>query len=294
MKRFLCDTLLTIIPATALLAIGMVVLPAYTAKGADNEYSDKKSYLETHMDDIALLIAGHSQSECGIDPSVLDSCYNLAMLARISHYDASLLERYVPQMPHLQAVIFPLICEYEPGTVLQKRDWRQRLKAAYKYQWAIDPPAELDTIDNWCQRAYGILEQAFRLHPIRRNVDYDSLGFIAGNTSVGNGNNVYEAPGTGPMVKASLRRMARVCGEHGVRLIVVTMPCNSTYRAAHGDCDDRLQRLMDEVAGEYPAVEYRCYLNDERFSDSLFSDQSHMNQAGATAFALRLKEDFGL
>ena len=41
-------------------------------------------------------------------------------------------------------------------------------------------------------------------------------------------------------------------------------------------------------------MEYRCYLNDERFGDSLFSDQTHMNQRGAIAFALQLKEDFGL
>lgn len=294
MKFFLRDTLLTLVPAGVLLGVAIAVLPAYAVKGADNEYCDKKAYMDTHQEEVSVLVTGHSQPECGIDPSVLDSCYNLSMLARISHYDAALLERYVPQMPRLKAVVFTLMCEYEPGTVFQKAGWRHRLSAAYKYQWGIEPPAELTALDNWGQRIYGTVEQVFRLHPIKRDVDYDSLGFIAGNNSVGDGRNVYEAPGCEPMVRESLRRMARVCAEHGVRLIVVTMPCNSTYRADHGDCDDRLQRLMDDIAAEYPAVEYRCYLNDERFGDSLFSDQTHMNQRGAIAFALQLKEDFGL
>lgn len=293
MKPFLRDTLMTLLPVAVMMAVALPLLPTLAAKNADNEFTDKRDYMEQHLDDIAVLITGHSQSEVGINPWVFDSAYNLAMLARISSYDAALLERYVPQMPNLKAVLFPLACEYEPGTVLLKPDWRERNMLGYEYMWGIEPPQELKKLSNPRQHLLEKMSQVFTLHPIKRDIDYDSLGFVSGE-GVGDGNNVYEAPGTEPMVEASLRRMARVCAEHGVRLIAVTMPCNSTYRATHGDCDDRLQRLADEVAAEYPAVEYRCYLNDERFADSLFSDQTHMNQAGATAFALQLKKDFGL
>lgn len=293
MRNFFRDILLTFLPVVTLFMAALPVLPSFAAKVADNEFVDKRDYMNEHINDISLLIVGNSQSEVGIDPSVFDSCYNLSMLARVSHYDAELLERYVPEMEKLATVVFPLLCEYEPGTVLVKDDWRERNMLGYQYMWGLEPPQELKALSPAWRHLYEKYSQVFSIRPIKRIIEYDSLGFFI-EEGVGNGNNVYEAPGTRPMVEASLRRMARVCAEHGVRLIVVAMPCNSTYRAAHGDCDDRLQRLMDEVAVEYPAVEYRCYLNDDRFPDSLFSDQTHMNQAGATAFALRLKEDFGL
>ena len=146
---------------------------------------------------------------------------------------------------------------------------------------------------NLFRHTYETVSRLLSIQSGRRTTDYDSLGFFSLGDNVSDGNNVYEAPGCEPMVTESLLKMAKVCNDHGVRLIVVTFPANSTYRASHTDCDSRMQKVIDHVAGQYP-VEYHCYLNDEQFGDSLFSDQTHLNHRGATAFAQRIKLDFEL
>ncbi|MBP3764069.1 MAG: hypothetical protein J6I49_09390 [Bacteroidales bacterium] len=289
-KLFIKDILTTLLIGSA---IAVVALP-FVKPLATNEYTYKRNYVENHTADIAVLLVGHSQFVSGVNPAVFDSAFNMAISARISHYDAQLLQRYVPQMPNLKAVIFPLLCEYEAGAIFCNDEARYEKIFQYKSFLDIDPPQELKGLLRSIKYMHTYLEHMLSFQALHAYENWDSLGFISLGNAYSERRNVTTAPGCEPMVKASLLRMAKVCGEHGVRLIVVTCPCNSTYRADHGDCDSRLQRLMDEVAAEWPTVEYRCYLNDDRFPDTLFSDQTHLNRPGATAFALRLKEDFGL
>lgn len=292
MKHFLQDILITLALGVGMVVLCMPLLKLH-AQQADNEHTEKRDYLESHLDDIAILIAGHSQSESGTDPWVFDNAYNMAITARISHYDAELLVKYVPRMPNLKAVIYPLICEYEPGTVFLKDDWRENNLYNYRFYWGIDEAPMLMERSNLFRHTYETVSRLLSIQSGRRTTDYDSLGFFSLGDNVSDGNNVYEASGCEPMVTESLLKMAKVCNEHGVRLIVVTSPANSTYRASHTDCDSRMQKVIDHVAGQYP-VEYHCYLNDEQFGDSLFSDQTHLNHRGATAFAQRIKHDFEL
>ena len=42
----------------------------------------------------------------------------------------------------LKAVIYPLICEYEPGTVFLKDDWRENNLYNYKFYWGIEAYSE--------------------------------------------------------------------------------------------------------------------------------------------------------
>lgn len=292
MKHFLQDILITLALGVGMAALCMPLLKMH-AQQADNEHTEKRDYLESHLDDIAILITGHSQSESSMDPWIFDSVYNVSITARISYYDAALLARYVPRMPHLKAVIYPLICEYEPGTVFLKDDWRENNLYNYRFYWGIDEAPMLMERSNLFRHTYETVSRLLSIQSGRRTTDYDSLGFFSLGDNVSDGNNVYEAPGCEPMVTESLLKMAKVCNDHGVRLIVVTSPANSTYRASHTDCDSRMQKVIDHVAGKYP-VEYHCYLNDEQFGDSLFSDQTHLNHRGATAFAQRIKLDFEL
>lgn len=92
-----------------------------------------------------------------------------------------------------------------------------------------------------------------------------------------------------------LTRMAKVCAENGVRLIVVTPPCHDTF------VDDtrpegiaRVHRIIDDVRKEY-SIEYKDYLQDPAYrADSLYYNCSHLNDVGATRFGAQIRKDFRL
>lgn len=73
MRNFFRDILLTLLPVMVLFVAALPVLPSFAAKVSDNEFVDKRDYMNEHINDISLLIVGNSQSEVGIDPSVFDS-----------------------------------------------------------------------------------------------------------------------------------------------------------------------------------------------------------------------------
>lgn len=292
MKHFLKDIVLTFAIAIGMVAAALPALQPY-ARNIENTSTYKRDYLEQNRLAIATLILGHSHTVVGFDASILDSAFNAALAARISYYDAAIVEQYVPQMPNLKAVVYPLACEYEAGAALLDNKSRFENIFLYKNYWDIHPPKALFKPKDVLGYNHYYISNIIHLGFYTQNILCDSLGLISMGESIGNGNNVYEAPGCEPMVTESLQKMAKVCNDHGVRLIVVTFPANSTYRASHADCDSRMQKVIDHVAGQYP-VEYHCYLNDEQFGDSLFSDQTHLNHRGATAFAQRIKQDFRL
>ncbi len=292
MKHFLKDIVLTFAIAIGMVAVALTALQPY-ARNIKNTYTYKRVYLEQNRLSIATLILGHSHTVVGVDASALDSAFNAALAARISYYDAAIVEQYIPQMPNLKAVVYPLACEYEAGASLIDNKSRFENIFLYKNYWNIPPPIVLYNSKNALEQLHYYIGNILHFGFYTQETICDSLGLISMGESIGNGNNVYEAPGCKPMVTESLLKMAKVCNDHGVRLIVVTFPANSTYRASHTDCDSRMQKVIDHVAGQYP-VEYHCYLNDEAFGDSLFSDQTHLNHRGATAFAQRIKQDFEL
>ena len=59
----------------------------------------------------------------------------------------------------------------------------------------------------------------------------------------------------------------------------------------------RKPAAMQEVIGsvDFGSLRYRCYYGDPQFKeDSLYADDLHLNLTGATLFARRVKNDFGL
>ena len=92
-----------------------------------------------------------------------------------------------------------------------------------------------------------------------------------------------------------LTAMAKMLNERGIRFIVVVPPFPGLYMDRFTDDGVRnLQLIADSVNKHYP-MEYKSYLADTLFSsDSLYSNWNHLNHRGATMFAERVKEDFGL
>ena len=293
MRRFVLNIILTLLFFVA--AATVVVFIVSPLGMTRDEKAYKAWYLNAHANDIGTLLLGHSQFANGFNPYVLDSAFTLAISAQVSYYDAALLASHIDHLPNLKAVIFPLIYEYEPGYFYIDKEIRLQTMYEYKRLMHVDYPQE------YSGQYYDL---SYLKKYIRQSLTWscykpakcDSLGYHSLGDRVTDSYNIFVAPNCQPRVKASLMRMAQVCHAHGVRLIVVTPPCNSTYlricTTAAGI--DSLYALASEVGEVYP-IEYHCYLGDTEFAnDSLFYNQNHLNHPGATRFARRVKADFGL
>lgn len=293
MRLFIKDTLacaafIFLMAATIVLTLG--------AKQQNQELQYKYDYMENRADSIKTLLLGHSHFANSINPHVIDSTFDLAVSARISLFDAQLAERYVPQMPHLHAVVYPLAYEQEAGAAYLNPELYGDLMYAYRRYMHLNDLPLYETRKG---------ELSYWKKYIRRSLTYqayystwkcDSLGYCSLKDEVSDTRSANFAPGSAAKVTESLKRMARVCSENGVRLIVVTNPANNTFlkHTVTKEGVDSLYSIIRSVDSLYP-VEYHCYLDDPQFRDStLFHDQTHLNHRGATLFAERVKKDFGL
>lgn len=79
-----------------------------------------------------------------------------------------------------------------------------------------------------------------------------------------------------------VKKIAHVCKEKGVRLIVFTTPCMPTYIdhiTARGVKE--LHQLVDSMRSVNNQVEYYNMMENKRFEKSDFYDSSHLNEIGA-------------
>ena len=89
-----------------------------------------------------------------------------------------------------------------------------------------------------------------------------------------------------------IKEIARVCRDHGVRLIALTMPCHRTYiERTTSEGVAVLHALADSMRSVYPTVEYYDFMNDKRFVTADFFNSSHLNEVGALKFTDILKNE---
>ena len=97
-NRFIRDAFFSILVGIAAL-IPFEILCGYE----DNEYSQKRNYIETHSDEIKILLMGNSLFSESFNPLVIrdDSIFCLAISGRVLYYDVQLLEKYINTLPNL-------------------------------------------------------------------------------------------------------------------------------------------------------------------------------------------------
>ena len=296
MKRFILDALITLFFSAVLIVLCYQFLyrdGSFLNKG---DYIAKHEYMEKHASAIKTLLLGHSHFEVGINPYALgDSVYDLAINARVIYYDKELLRKYLPSMTNLKTVIYPMhysflnACQFYSN----KRS-REEVMLYYKTLFGIDIPPD-QKLTYWLHFIKVFNYRICSPTPIVS----DSLGFVrlSGQDMV-NSEYLYKLWTTQICrddFTNTLEEMANLCELYNVRFIVITCPFMDTvlsYTTSEGI--RAMYDVIDSVKAKYP-IEYHNYIDDSQFrADSLYQDESHLNYMGATLFAQRVKEDFGL
>lgn len=286
MKKFLID-----IACTTLLfsAITIAVEPLFNQ--ADNDYSFKYRQLREQRENVEYLLLGNSLFANSFNPHELgEKALCVASQSRSLNYDAAILREHISAMPNLKAVLLPM-----SGHLFAIGKDNDPYVRFFHTRYFHLPAADCAT--DWS----ALLTGQLRLGTLRDRHGCDSAGFAPVNRHWDGLCHPFVHPKTDVTLKNQphytrhLMEMAKLCAERGVRLIVVTPPATQVYEQNLSDTILRAMHEVVESVSMHVHMEYRSYFGDPQFKDdSLYADDLHLNQTGATLFARRVKEDFGL
>lgn len=295
---FFCSILLSI---SALIEIALLY--------KTNPYSYKHQYVETHLNDIRVLVMGNSHSLYALIPDSMTKCaFNTAISGRYINYDVELIKNYIPRMENIEVVVMPLdYFNFYLGRELQnpknfryEKDMTSTQKCMY-YKY-MEIPAEsiwywselLNSKLNYMSRFWESPEVARecdllgsqRLKLSRRKTGWESIKLpkLIDKTKEPNKMQCEN-------LKNMYQELGRVTHEKGVRLLLISTPMYETYQK---DMDSSVVIEMHEFAERlirrYPNIDYYDFSYDTRFTKDDFNDASHLSEIGAYKFTRIINE----
>lgn len=274
--------------------VGSVLLLLPNPPVFNNNIGYKHHYIVQHADGIKTLIIGHSHFENGLNPHELgDSAFNLASAGRPYHYDVQILKEYLPTLPNVRTVLFPLRYRLSDSDFFKKR-FQQGLFEDYYFGWDMMPP---ETYANNFKRPVKFIPHFRKYKKDRYTVD--SLGYESAQITPQPMTEI-EATSLSSqsefgMAILYLEEMAEICARQGVRFIVLACPQSNLFlQYVTSDGIEKMDWVIAKASEQYP-IEYDNYMSDSAFrADTLYRDWTHLNHTGATLFAQRIKQDFGI
>jgi hypothetical protein len=305
MKRLFIRLIIILLP---FLVIFLVI--EYKASRLLNSYAQKKYAVEEQAPTLNVLVLGSSHALDDINPDFF-SCkgYNLSNVSQSLFYDTRLCLKYLDRMPDLKGVIitmsyfslfyelnnlpenwrdyfyfryygirFPTLSLADPKifsyTALYTRDFISAMmfsKLNNKDEFGdiqpngwkkVGAPADSVAISDSTGREHALFHHSLvRMNNLKKNVEY-------------------------------LRELLTELRRRNIRVCFVTTPVYQTYSkhlnpfVLHAN-----QNIIRGLCREFSASCFN-YSDDPRFPKSDFSDNDHLNVAGAEKFSRILDHDF--
>ena len=106
MKKFISKTIFFLLPILVLAVIMEISLRAIP-----NDYKQKRDYMDSHSDEIEVLVLGSSHSLYGINPKYFSQkTYNMAYVSQSLDLDYKILEKYHNRFKNLKTIIVDISC----------------------------------------------------------------------------------------------------------------------------------------------------------------------------------------
>ena len=278
-----------------------------------NEYTYKRNYLTRNCSEIKTLVLGNSHLANGIDPFVLgDSVFNAAISGRIPYYDAVVAEQNIPRLKKLENVIWTIgynfhYLDYQFNVLKSINDKEKHKYYMHMYEkYMLIPNGFTVPYLYWSSLLYegniitSIKESMStkyienkgltKLDIEMRSIDWkqQQLPPVVD----------YENNYTTKVLKKNLniyKRIAKVCKDNHIRLIVLTTPCYKTYLEETTERGvSELYNCIDTMRTVYPSVEYYNFIKDLRFNENDFINSSHLNSDGVEKFSKIVKDTLNL
>ena len=296
MKRFITKILIF-----TLLSLIIAIVIEYVVRNVPNPYKYKISLIEEQKKDVQLLVLGSSTAYNGINPSFFDKkTLNMALGGQGIVIDAFLVNRYLNQMPNLEAIILPV--EYGTlflPTVFGFPDGLMSYHVYYNFE------PDCFSFENYYEFFHRKsvrtkLERMIRGETPRFS---DSLGFrgekwigdldaedyIKGMTKENNSDNLMDT--TIKKNINALHQIAELSEKANVKLVIVSIPFHKSFRdLASPKQWSFTYNVIDSVIKQYNNSLYLNYYSTD-FSDTCYLNSTHLNIYGAELFSTMLAHD---
>lgn len=291
MKRFIKQILVF-----TLLSLIIVIAIEFVVRSSPNPYKNKISLIEEQKKDVQLLVLGSSTTLNGINPSFFDKkTLNMALGGQGIMIDAFLVERYLHQMPDLEAIILPV--EYRSLFRPAVFGFPDGLMSYHIY-YGFEP--DCFSIDNYFEVFHSKSVRTKLERILRGETPWfsDSLGFRGENwigdleaeIAVGTPVENFSDKQILKNIKA-LQEIAELSEEANVKLVIVSMPFHKSFRdLASSEQWLFTHSVIDSVTKQYKNSLYLDYYSID-FSDSCYLNASHLNIHGAELFSIMLAHD---
>ncbi|WP_053975778.1 hypothetical protein [Mangrovimonas xylaniphaga] len=259
-----------------------------------NDYQIKGKYLRKHASSVETLVLGSSHSMYGINPEYLDaSAYNASFVSQTTDLDLAILEKFMPELSNLKTVIVRLSYATLFETLSEtSANWRLKDYIIYfdlntkstvlrhselfslKLKTNLDRLWDYYVLGNSEIQCYslGWADNSFLQSPM--DLDLASLRAAQRHTISNDDQYVDNVE--------AFERMAKLCQDNNINLILVTLPGYLSYR---DNLDPlQLQKMLDfasQIESNYKNTKYYNFLSDPDFSENDFFDGDHLNAQGA-------------
>ena len=304
MKKFISKTIFFLLPILVLAVIMEISLRAIP-----NDYKQKRSYMDSHSDEIEVLVLGSSHSLYGINPKYFSQkTYNMAYVSQSLDLDYKILEKYHNRFKNLKTIIvdisyFSLYATLETGP----EPWR-----AKNYNIYYDIPTSKTTnnfevLTNKLDINYGRIklyytkkiknDKAFidstftakmydgwiSLKPAKTTDDLEETGVAAA------GRHTYDITERSRVEIHDeqtnvLGKIVDWSKQKKVKVVFVTTPTYKTYYNRINAAQwDNTHKIIEDICRKNSNCQYINLLKNEEnlFTQKDFSDADHLSETGA-------------
>ncbi len=272
----------------------LVLFEVYVRNQWIDPYDAKRAFLENEKNTCEVLVLGTSHAWAGVNPEwVSDNCLNVANAFQPFYYDYRILEKYVPQMESLKAIVLPMSYTSffnKPST------YHQNLYSIY---WGLSPYGEKMISDHSLVLSLGLKRLLERLINDENNFvnkgwlalegEYDGSPKLAKNRLA----HMHENMDMKNWDEAVswLDKILALGEKHGLRMILFCPPYSSELNRQMESYpyNHRINDYLISLS-KNKNVELLYFNNNEIYGNDLFKDADHLNTAGAFVLSNAIHE----
>jgi len=288
MRKFVKSFILFVLPIALFMFFAEILF-----RHIPNQYSYKANYLETHGNEVEILILGSSHSFYGIDPGEF-SCkaFNAAHGSQSLDFDYAILQKYSNKLQNLRTVIVPISYGSLYGKLeLGIEKWHLK---DYSIYYGLKTPLSFEKRLEVFSKGNMSRLKNYVLGKIDLGVTALGHGTASGKrpqSDLRESGNIAAKRHTAEKDTAQmmfsemlgyLDYIIKLCQKKNCRVILLTMPAWHSYRENMDAWQwQKTQETVQALEKQHQNVHYFNFIADSQFAANDFQDADHLNFQGA-------------
>ena len=300
-KKFVLKTLLLLLPVAVIF-----IFFEYSLRQIPNDYTFKKSYLDSHAEKIQLLILGGSNSFLQLNPVYFSqNTFNAGHVSQTLDIDFEIFKKYREQFKELKMIVLP-VSYFSLWAKLENSDeyWRMKNYVIYYGLKGKKIDYYFELLSNTPGTSIKLFIQYYLKHKDNISCDHLGWGMIyrftddamdlekSGKERAQIQNKfIYSTEGAKLFAENSktLNTFAEMCHQNNIKLLFFTPPVfHSFLKNTDKEQLNKVFETINDIVERHRGCYYLNWLEDEDFVREDFFDADHVNEIGVEKLSKKL------